>query len=46
MPLQHPLGHDVASHVQAALLLPHSWPVPHEPQVAPPVPHELFVCDA
>jgi hypothetical protein len=46
LPLQQPLGHELASQVQAAELLAHSWLVPHAPHAAPPVPQELFVCDA
>ena len=42
-PLQQPLGHDVASHTHWPLLLSHSRPVPHPPQVAPLEPHELLL---
>jgi hypothetical protein len=34
-PLQHPLGHEVASHTQAPELLLHSCPDAQLPQVAP-----------
>ncbi len=44
-PLQHPLGHDVASHTHWPLAL-HSCPgVAHESQTAPFVPHTVFDCD-
>jgi hypothetical protein len=38
--VQHPLGHDVASHTHVPLLLSHSCPLAQPPHVAPPVPHE------
>jgi hypothetical protein len=37
-PLQHPLGHEVAVHVQVPAAL-HTCPVAHVTQAAPPVPH-------
>ena len=40
LPLQQPLGHDVASQTHCPFL--HSCPAPHPPQVAPAVPHEPF----
>jgi hypothetical protein len=40
LPLQQPLGHDVASHTHWPLLLLHSWPEPQAPQAAPAVPQE------
>ena len=43
-PLQHPPGHEVASHTHCPLLWSHSWPEPHAAQLAPPVPHEP--CDS
>jgi hypothetical protein len=40
LPLQQPLGHDVASHTHWPLL--HSWPAAHAEHVAPAKPHEPF----
>ena len=43
VPLQQPLGHDVASHMHVPAPLPlalQSWPVAHGAQVAPATPHE------
>ena len=45
LPLQHPLGHDVASHTHVPLDVLQSWLVPHEAQLAPPVPHDAGVSD-
>ncbi len=45
VPLQQPLGHEVASQTHCPLVLLHSWPVAHEPQLAPPVPHEALDCE-
>jgi hypothetical protein len=39
-PLQQPVGHEVASQTHCPVALLHSWPVAHDPQVAPSVPHE------
>jgi hypothetical protein len=46
LPLQQPLGHDVASqtHWPAAVL--HSWPEAQVPHAAPFVPHDPVDCDA
>ncbi len=38
--VQHPFGHDVASHTQLPAEL-HSWPVGHALHVVPPAPHEV-----
>jgi hypothetical protein len=46
LPLQQPVGHDVASQMHADAVFEHSCPDPHDPHVAPPVPHEEVVCDA
>jgi hypothetical protein len=46
LPLQQPVGHDVASHTHWPAVLLHSWPELQAPHVAPPVPHELFDSDA
>jgi hypothetical protein len=46
LPAQQPLGHEAALHAQAAALLLHAWPVPHDPHAAPLVPHCIDVCDA
>ncbi len=43
--VQHPLGHDVASHTHWPVVLLHSCPEPHAPHAAPPAPHEVFVSD-
>ncbi len=40
LPLQHPLGQELASHTHCPPL--HSWPVAHALQLAPPLPHEPF----
>jgi hypothetical protein len=44
--LQHPFGHEVASHTHCPLLLLHSWPEAHDVQLAPPVPHEPLDSEA
>jgi hypothetical protein len=41
--VQHPPGQEVASQTQVPLVLLHSWPALHVPQVAPPAPHWLLV---
>jgi hypothetical protein len=38
--VQHPLGHEVASHWQAPVLVLHSWPEGHTEHVAPLLPHD------
>jgi len=44
-PLQHPLGHELASHTQLPVAL-HSWPAGHALHAAPPVPHEVLDSEA
>jgi len=44
--LQQPFGHEVPSHTQVPLLVLHSRPVPHPPQLVPAVPQEVLVSDA
>ncbi len=39
LPLQQPVGHDVASHTHWPLPL-HSWPDAQAPHATPPVPHD------
>ena len=46
LPLQHPVGHEVASHTHLPVIVSHSCPVPHALQAAPPVPHDVFVSEA
>jgi hypothetical protein len=41
-PLQQPFGHEVESQTHWPVVLLHSWPDPHAPHVAPPVPQEPF----
>ena len=41
LPLQHPLGHEVASHAHEPAL-EQVWPVPHALHAAPPLPHVAF----
>ncbi len=45
LPLQQPLGQELTlqTHWPAEL---HVCPLEHVPQAAPPVPHELLVCEA
>jgi hypothetical protein len=45
LPLQQPLGHEVASQTQWPLLLLHSWPLAHAVQEAPPAPHAALLSD-
>ena len=40
-PLQHPFGHDVASHTHAPVVVLHSRPVPHAAQATPPAPQDM-----
>ncbi len=42
LPLQHPLGHEVASHTHWPVLLLHSWLAAHPAHVAPAAPHDVF----
>jgi hypothetical protein len=46
LPLQQPLGHDDALQTHSPVVVSHAWPAVHAPHVAPPVPHEVNVCDA
>ncbi len=46
LPLQQPLGHEVASHTHWPVVLLHSWPEPQAAHAAPPVPQEALVSDA
>jgi hypothetical protein len=41
-PLQQPFGHEVASQTQVPAVRLHSSPAPHEAQVAPFVPQDVF----
>jgi hypothetical protein len=45
-PLQQPFGHEAASQTHCPVALLHSWPDPHDPQLAPAVPHEPFDSEA
>jgi hypothetical protein len=42
LPLQQPLGQEVASQTHCPVVLLHSCPVTHDPHAAPPVPQELL----
>ncbi len=46
LPLQQPVGHEVASHTHCPVVLLHSWPVPQAPHAAPAAPHPAVVSDA
>ena len=46
LPLQQPLGHEVASQTHCPVLALHSCPAEQALQVAPPVPHEPLVSEA
>jgi hypothetical protein len=46
LPLQQPLGHDVASHTHWPVFLSQSCPDAHARQAAPPVPQEPLDSDA
>lgn len=41
-PLQHPFGHEVASHTHAPVLVLHSSPVLHAAQATPPAPQDML----
>jgi hypothetical protein len=43
--LQHPFGHELASHTQRPVLVLHRCPVPHAVQLVPSLPHEAFVSE-
>jgi hypothetical protein len=45
LPLQQPVGQDVASQTHCPVLLLHSWPEAHAEQLAPPAPHKVFDSD-
>jgi hypothetical protein len=42
LPLQHPFGHEFASHTHAPVDVLHSCPVAHAAHAAPPAPQEAF----
>lgn len=42
LPLQQPVGHEVASQTHCPVVVLHSRPVGHAAHVAPPLPHEPF----
>jgi len=42
LPLQQPLGHEVASQTHCPVVMVHRWPDAHVPHAMPPVPHEEF----
>jgi hypothetical protein len=44
LPLQQPLGHELALHSQSPGET-HAWFAPHAAQAAPPVPHEGVDCE-
>jgi hypothetical protein len=46
VPLQQPFAHDVASQTHLPVARLHSCPDPQAPQVAPPVPHDVFDSEA
>jgi len=46
VPLQHPVGHELASQTHCPVVVLHSCPEAHDPHVAPPVPHEAVVSEA
>jgi hypothetical protein len=46
LPLQHPVGHELESQTHTPVVVLHSWPDAHAPQVAPPVPQEAVVSEA
>jgi hypothetical protein len=41
LPLQQPLGHEVASHTQTPVVVLHSWPWSQGEHAAPAVPHDV-----
>jgi hypothetical protein len=45
LPTQQPLGHELESQTHAPASVEQSWFAPHAAQLAPPVPHEVGVCD-
>jgi len=45
-PLQHPVGHEVASQTHLPVIVSHSCPMPHALHAAPPEPHDMFVSEA
>jgi eukaryotic-like serine/threonine-protein kinase len=46
LPLQHPVGHEVASQTHLPVIVSHSCPMPHAPHAAPPEPHDVFDSEA
>jgi hypothetical protein len=46
LPLQHPVGHDVASHTHWPVAVLHSCVGAHTEHAAPAAPHTPFVCEA
>lgn len=46
LPLQQPLGHEVASHTHLPVVVLHSWPPAHAPHDAPPVPQDAVDSEA
>jgi len=45
VPLQQPVGHEVALHTHCPVVLLHCCPEAQDPHVPPPVPHEVFDSD-
>jgi hypothetical protein len=45
LPLQHPLGQELASHSHCPVVVLQYCPGTHALQVAPPEPHSVAVCD-
>jgi len=43
LPLQHPLGHDAASHTHLPVAALHSWPEAQAKQLTPPLPQVVAV---
>jgi hypothetical protein len=46
LPLQQPMGQDVASHTHWPVVVLHSWPALHAPQAAPAAPHKELDSEA
>jgi hypothetical protein len=44
--VQHPPGHDVASHAHVPLVVEHSWPVAQAAHADPAAPHWAAACEA
>jgi hypothetical protein len=45
VPLQQPLGHEVASHTHMPVAALHSWPDAHVAHIPPPMPHAVLDCE-